>query len=262
MSVEGPRSGGRPRPAARLGGSADVAVELAALQRDVHRLNEIVRESAGYLAETIPRVGTLEEHVARVRGQVRGLLAAGEHTTAEHTELREAEAALGLRPDPPGPWCWALLDAEQAEKAWHALTRWVASVLVPTYAITRSELVDCWPRHPEIVAELSWLRQTYLEAHQRDAAAAENMMWHLRCKPGALAAIRGAIRWIDLGGYQEPLCGPGHHLNPPSGSPTAAGAHAAHGLASIEHWGATWREVMASDVATRRPAPKDGPGED
>ena len=64
MSVEGPRSGGRPRPAARLGGSADVAVELAALQRDVHRLNEIVRESTGYFAETIPRVGTLEEHVA------------------------------------------------------------------------------------------------------------------------------------------------------------------------------------------------------
>lgn len=91
---------------------------------------------------------------------------------------------------------------------------WVAGVFVPTYAVTRGQLVDCWPRHPEMVVELSWLRLAYLEAHQPGVGAVYAQSWHLRGRPGVLTAIATAIPRTGQGPGSEPLCGPGHHLIP------------------------------------------------
>lgn len=233
---------------------AGVVAELRALRARLGETDDIARECAGLLSETVPKVTDLEEAIAALRGTVTALTAdtdgtlAGD-TPAEDPALTAAKERLGLRDDPPGPWCWPLLDPDQAAAAWEALARWVDGVLVPTYAVTRGQLPDCWSRHPRMVAELTWLRHTYLEAHQRGAAAVKAQDWHLRALPGALLAIEGAIP--TTGGHRpEPMCGPGHHLQ--ALDPADAYAPDREDLAAEPatrgHWDTT-RTTVVSDLA-------------
>lgn len=233
-----PDASGAPR-------DGDGAGELAALRRSWRETDDITRESAEVLSELAPRVADLEAQLG----------AAGAHPTEPRCERREdpavtaRRAELGMLPVPPAPWCWPLFDAEQAAAAWDALAVWVAQVLVPGYAITRGDLVDCWPCHPPMVNTLSWLRASYLEAHAVGAAAVLAQDWHLRALPGALAGLRGAIP-VEAGGggHQRPLCGPGHHE-------TRAGVHDDEVdeqrlmEAQREHWATAWRSARSTTVA-------------
>lgn len=240
--------GGRPgeRRAIR-----DVTAELAALRRRINDTDDITRESAGLLAETLPRVGDLEADVATLRGTVDALVADAEDTPAEDPAVTARKAELGLRPEPPGPWVWPLFDAEQAAAAWDSLSKWVGEVLIPTYEVTRGALPDCWPRHRRIVAELSWLRNAYLEAHLRKAPATKAADWHLRHLPGVLAVIAGVVR-PDEG--QKPVCGPGLHLQRPRPG-DYVDPDEGEQLATCEHWSAAWHEVRDADLVGRRPVP-------
>jgi hypothetical protein len=241
-----------PDPGGRPGGNGDVAAELRALQRAVREVDDIARESAGVLSETAPKVVELEEHVAKLRGTVAALVADAEDTPAEDPALTAAKAALGMRPEPPGPWCWPLLDADQAAAAWDSLARWVGEVLVPTYELTRGDLLDCWPRHPRIVAELSWLRHAYLDAHARGAVPAKAADWHLRHLPWVLATIRGVARPNP---NDPPLCGPGHHLTHPDEDDRYLAEKSAGEPATLEQWHDAWLEAGVADLAGGRRAP-------
>lgn len=229
------------------GGMRDVAAELRSLRRAVREVDDIARESAGLLSETAPKVADLEEHVATLRGTVAALVADAENTTAEDP-LTATKTALGMRPEPPGPWCWPLLDAGQAAAAWDALARWVGEVLVPTYELTRGDLLDCWPCHPRLVAELSWLRHAYLDAHARGALAAKAADWHLRHLPGVLATFRGLAR-ASLN--DPPLCGPGHHLTRLEGEDRYLADRMTSEPAGREHWWAALLEAKSSDLSIR-----------
>jgi hypothetical protein len=247
--------GGRPS-STRRGAIGDVAAELRALRRTLRETDEITRESAGLLAETAPKVAALEEQVATLHGQVTALVDDAENTAAEDPGLTAAKAAVGLRSDPPGPWCWPLLDRQQAETAWDALGRWVGELLVPTYGITRLQLFDCWPHHPAMLAQLTWLRQGYLEAHLPGAPATKAQDWHLRSLPGVLAALPGLVP-TEAGTKPEPLCAPGRHLQKIDYSAARAEEYDQARMlpATVEHWGPAWREAMTADLTHRRPAP-------
>lgn len=235
----------------------DVAAELRALRRSLTGTTDVARETAGVVSEIAPKVYHLEGQVAVLRGTVGKLVEEAEGTPAEDPSLTATREAHGLRNDPPGPWCWPLFDVEQATKAWQALARWVGEVLAPQYGITLGEVPDCWPRHPRMVAELSWCRQAYLEAHTRGAAATKAQDWHLRGLPGVLAAISGAI---PKGGHQgrDVLCGPGHHMRRPTyeENQVVPPEERARQLVIVERWQDHWREAMAADLAGRRPAPE------
>lgn len=224
---------------------AGVVAELRALRARLGETDDIARECAGLLSETVPKVMDLEETVAALRGTVAALVADADDTPAEDPALTAAKERLGLRDDPRGPWCWPLLDPDQAAAAWEALVRWVDGLLVPTYGVTRGQLPDCWPQHPRMVAEMTWLRHTYLEAHQRDATAVKAQDWHLRALPGALLAIQNAIP--TTGGHRpDPKCGPGHHLQPLD--PADAYAPDREDIAAEP---ARARDLHADDWATR-----------
>ncbi len=238
----------------------DVAGELRALRRTVRNTDDIARESAGLLSEIAPKVIDLEGHVATLRGTVAALVADAENTPAEDPALTAAKAAVGLTPDPPGPWCWPLLDRDQAAKAWELLARFVGELLVPTYGITRETLHDCWPRHPAIVAELTWLRETYREAHLTGTPAVRAADWHLRYLPGALAAIRAAYPVDNTSHHPATLCGAARYLqrlNADEADRERYDETRAH-PATFVHWGPAWRQVRDADLAGRRPAPDGG----
>lgn len=192
------------------GGEGDLAAEVAALRRRARETDAIARESAAVLSELAPHVHDLTQAQASEAAD-------GNAGTAQQTGIGDqagdaARAELGMADVPPAPWCWPLFDDEQATAAWEALARWVDRVLVPGYGITRGELPDCWPHHPRMVNELSWLRAAHLDAHQDGAAATLAQDWHLRALPGALAAVAAAVPLEHgAGSRRRPLCGPGHH---------------------------------------------------
>ena len=64
------------------------------------------------------------------------------------------------------PVDWASLSEEPAAEQWPILARWIGEILVPRYEATRNELSDCWPLHPLVVAELSWLRTAHVQAYR------------------------------------------------------------------------------------------------
>jgi hypothetical protein len=148
----------------------------------------------------------------------------------------------------------------QAAKAWESLARFVGELLVPTYGLTRDTLHDCWPRHPAVVAELTWLREAYREAHLRQAPATRAADWHLRHLPGALVAINAAYPVDHTGHNPAPLCAAGRHQQRLKAGELDRERYddtRAH-LATLEHWGDAWRDVRDTDLAARRPAPAHG----
>lgn len=234
----------------------DVLGELAALRRTLCDTDSVAREAAEVLSELAPQVEDVNQRLAELRGVVAQLAADPvAAATAEDATLTARKAELGLADEPPAPWCWPLLDRQQAAAAWDALARWIGEILVPQYGITRRQLPDCWARHPRMVAELSWLRHAYLEAHQTGAPAVRAQDWHLRGLSGALDAVDAAVPRDSeaIGDKRRALCGPGHHQVPPP-----ADRHEMQCLgelpASANHWGPTWRAARNTDVARRRPA--------
>ena len=241
--------GGRPH-----GPRDDVASELAALRRSLRETDGIARESAEVLSETAPLVAELAEQVAALRDAGVGVSVAHEDSATAATR-----ATLGMAPIPPTPWCWPLFDHDEAAAAWEALALWVGEVLAPGYELTRRDLPDCWALHPRMVAELSWLRASYLEAHARGEVAVKAADWHLRHLPGALAALAAAVP-VELGvaGARHPLCGPGHHRGP-AGVPADEYEEWRQEPTTAEHWRPHWSTAQPRDLQDRRPGPASGP---
>ena len=87
---------------------------------------------------------------------------------------------------------WEKLDTEQLKDQWERLERWT-DWLRATYSVVK--LPDCWPRHPDIVAELVAFRARWTDIY--DAPEGEGdpndaIHWH--------EALYGAReRWREIG---------------------------------------------------------------
>ena len=201
MTDTGPRPPEGPRRGDTL---RQVAAELGALRRDVDRTSGLVREHGSLLAESLPRLDAIAGDVAKLRGTVAALTAEAEEEDERQAADLAARRAVGMAPEPPGPWAWPILDHDTATAAWDSLARWVGEVLCAWYAPTRGQLPDCWPLHRRAVLELTWLRQTHVDAHAHRAPGHLAAEWHARWLPAALAGVCAAI--------DPERCPPGQHL--------------------------------------------------
>lgn len=136
-----------------------------------------------------------------------------------------AKEVAALQPPPADPepplWDWAAMSTKQAAAAWETLTDWVREVLMGLYrlvdtsqewcqppseddalrglGLTESATPErsarvlvprCWFRHPDVVAELGWLCQSWLETFRSPAGRTTRAAdWHDRYLPGVLRRI-------------------------------------------------------------------------
>src|SRR5699024_4685885 len=105
---------------------------------------------------------------------------------------------------------WSQLDRASAEREWTRLYDWVDGWLVPTYRITIKQLPVCWPHHPAVRDELSWLRACWAAAYRvPDASPAAAAEWHTRWLPACLDRIT----------THTTGCTSGQHLDYSTGAP-------------------------------------------
>ena len=230
---------------------------LDELQATLGGLGETVTESAGLLAQAIPRLDTLAEQVAEVRGRASTSDGGGPG----------GEAVSGV--------VWETLTAEQAVEEWTRLATWVADVLGPWYEVSRGHLPDCWALHPPVVRYLSALHTAYVAAYSGPAASAAAVAdWQSRWLPNSLGAIFGHMDPRDR------VCAPGRHdgAGPDgaavftetgfrmTGHPTRPATELEQLQAELgrdtvylrddpirpEHWSPFWRRAVDADVAARR----------
>lgn len=167
--------GGKPSPE-RV--QARILTELGGQVRDINTRLAKVRmslgEVAGVVSEFGPELADVQKGLAEVRGQVATLL----EETPEITNP---------------PIDWSNLPAEQAEREWDVLGRWVHEVLGGEYEITRDELPDCWALHRPALRTLTWLRCTYVDAYAEGARNVLSAEWNTRWMDSALAKVKKAI---------------------------------------------------------------------
>lgn len=170
-------------------------------------------------------VNTVSAQVEEVAEQGRRLAAAVEALAGDDEADSEAPAVLPR---------WAQLNQDEAHRAWIGLNDWLLGVLVPVYEVTVAQLHGCWPAHPAIREELSWLRACWIQAYEADrgASAAE---WHTRWLPGCLDRIAAH--------FKRAGCSQAAHRKPKPGEFRADPA-------TPETW---WRDAIDADIRNRPP---------
>lgn len=255
---------------------ADLDARLRRHEADTHakldQLDTTVSESAGLLAQAVPRLDGLSERVAELAGRL-------------DTRSGANTGGPSAGEDAIVPVPWPALTAEHAEVEWNRLGEWVATVLGPWYQVTRGQVPDCWALHRPVLLQLSWLHQAYVAAHTGPGASATAAAeWHVRWLPSALDAIAHAAPYARVkfdyegGGPWERACHPGFHLDerpgqdrkeakarparryeapddyarmdrPASMQPTV---DLVHDPIEFRFWGEFWRQAMRTDVEARR----------
>ncbi|OQO88994.1 hypothetical protein B1813_22850 [Saccharomonospora piscinae] len=156
------------------------------------------------LTDTIGRVAVVETRVSQLGSDLSEQAAmVADVQTVQSDQQRQINALTdqvtllggsahdGEEPEDTGQIVdWARLDRKAAEREWRRLYEWLDGTLVPTYRITVRQLRVCWPDHPAVREELSWLRCCWVSAYRvpgaPPTAAAE---WHTRWLPAALDRI-------------------------------------------------------------------------
>lgn len=173
---------------------------------------------AAMLADVLRRQGVTEDRVSQLGSDLSELGASQSETQTLVTELRrqldgiaDALASLGAAPadgdagdDAGAVVDWSRLDRSSAETEWQRLYEWLGTWLVPTYRITLAQLRPCWPHHPEVREDLSWLRACWMYAYRSGTASpAQAAEWHTRWLPAALDRIAAAFGRTECTGGQH-----------------------------------------------------------
>lgn len=157
---------------------------------------------AAMLTDAIGRIAVVESRVDAVTaevGRTADMVATVQRTQADQqhqiTTLADQISMLGGQAggeDEAEVVDWSRLDRAAAERAWDRLYEWVDGWLVPTYEITVGQLRVCWPHHPAVREELSWLHSCWVAAYRsEDATPAAAAEWHTRWLPNCLDRIAG-----------------------------------------------------------------------
>jgi hypothetical protein len=195
------------------------AAAVAGLAREVEGLRRAVEQ-----LRVVPR--RIEEVAALVARLAEQNVAAGEGADEGTVTW------LDLPSDPGGA------ATPDAERVLLRLMDWLGAVYL-RYADAARTLPACWLWHPEVIEELTWLRQAWLAAYSDpEARIALAGDWHDRQRPGVVRRIK------EYAG----MCSIETHQGQQPGAPVVPLAGAA---LSIADW---W--------ATRRPAAPPEPGAD
>lgn len=157
-----------------LGGIPD---QVALLFKETSRLEQQLTQLAGEYSKTRKQLGGLEE----LQKELAGLKKAVEALT------QEAEAGT--------LWDWAAMDQQEALEAWEQLREWVETVLDEQLQLVAlpdagtNVVPPCWYLHRDVVWELSWLCQEWLNLYRGDGTARQAGDWWDRWLPGVLRRI-------------------------------------------------------------------------
>lgn len=173
MSEQAPDGG----PAPRRPAGQDPVLQLAS---DVQQLQDQHTQLASDLSEMGGEVATARNEVAKVATSLTELA----NSVAE--QLGQTDEGETSRPNPVD---WWTLDREQARETWDGLWTWVAEYLVPTFLLTRDELVDCWPRHPALRDLLTSMWVTQRHATAPNARPNADIEWQEKWRPGGLSTL-------------------------------------------------------------------------
>jgi hypothetical protein len=80
---------------------------------------------------------------------------------------------------PPTPLMWAAHTPDELEHMLEGLDVWV-TWLVDHYRLDRRYVPECWPKHWELIEELSALHQAWYAAYCTTAHADAPLTWHER----------------------------------------------------------------------------------
>jgi hypothetical protein len=218
----------------------DLARQVLALAADLDRLTGQVKTLGDPLTLRAQVTG-LTRRVAAFTGAdsggIPGLTAAVGGLSDRLAAIEEALADKG----PSDLWDFTGLDGsfdgDAREQAWQQLQEWVRDVLGGVYQLTadpgspatgratyrdtadKEKVPACWPRHPDLVIELSWLAQEWIRLYRSPyGTPARAGDWHDRYLPG----LRRRIPNTTAG----PCTRTGQHVTPTatdSDQPSAGG---------------------------------------
>lgn len=170
----GPR--GSSAPAQML---VDVIGRVALLEQRVSHLGSDLAEIGAIETETQSLVKVLQSQINELTMRVEAMADDGGEEHADELALVD----------------WSSLDKATARQEWDRLYQWLDAWLVPTYRVTIAQLRPCWPAHPEVREELSWLHAAWMQTYRRPYASASAAgEWHLRWLPGALDRLASHFR--------------------------------------------------------------------
>lgn len=181
MTETAPDGGPAPRRPTGSDPLVQLSMELTEQRRDHQRLREQQTQLASDLSELGSDVRTTHDEIRQVAHSLNEL------ATSVAQQLGEQEDDSDDRP--PRPVDWWLLDREQARETWDQLWTWVEQYLVPTFALTRDELVDCWPRHRALRDVLTAMWVTQRNASHQSARATADIEWQVRYRKEGMATL-------------------------------------------------------------------------
>lgn len=168
-----------------------------------------------------------------------------EPPAADEPEPEAAPAEDGAQTtEAPRPINWNLLTAEEAEVEWLELNGWI-NWLRHTYGLGVGIIPPLWHRHPELVWELSALRQHWLSAYDPSQHASAAIGWHRD-----FADARQRLHdWIAASGTRLDRDRPTRQTAWPGEDPVPAVEES-----QISNRDEDFVEFLAADLAQRRAA--------
>lgn len=151
------------------------------------------------LEDAMRRLALAESRLSQLGSDLSEIGAAQQDMHKSVTLLRDQlSTQQGDGDDGTGIVDWSSLTRKQAVKAWANLYSWLDEWLVPVYGVQVRTLLPCWPHHPAVREELSWLRCAWMQAYRRPSSTASAAAeWHTRWRPAALSSIGG---WFEHAG--------------------------------------------------------------
>lgn len=107
-------------------------------------------------------------------------------------QLAQQLQTRSAAPQPTGVRSWLMLpaDAGEAGEVLGEVVAWLQQVLL-RYSDAALALPECWVWHPDVVEELLWLMDAWLNAYQGPKASIALVGdWHDRQRPGVIKRIR------------------------------------------------------------------------
>jgi hypothetical protein len=149
-----------------------------------------------HLARAIAGLGREVEQQGRRLADLGGLEDQVHDLAAVVTSL--AERAISSQARPTAPVSWIAFEEEVFDPAAPMAARshlagladWLDGVFL-RYPDGSPSLPDCWLWHPDVVEELTWLREAWVQAYRGPSASAGAAGdWHDRQRPGVARRIK------------------------------------------------------------------------
>ncbi len=138
-------------------------------------------------------VERLKRQAAKSDAQVRSLARALKRLTDQVSAATPDSGQAQEEPAAAGLASWLMTTTfPEADTMMTALTAWLAAVYL---RYPDSELPTCWAWHPDVVEELWWLCNAWLDAYTGAKASWQKVGdWHDRQRPNVVARLRGSSR--------------------------------------------------------------------